>query len=53
MAVARQTKPDRKTELVDQLLVVAPEAMVVMIQKAGSSVSILGLKSCSGTPNRS
>ena len=30
MAVARQTKPDRKTELVDQLLVVAPEAMVVM-----------------------
>ena len=30
MAVARQTKPDRKTELVDKLLVVAPEAMVVM-----------------------
>ena len=30
MAVARQTKPDQKTELVDQLLAVAPEAMVVM-----------------------
>jgi len=30
MAVARQTEPDRKTKQVDQLLAVAPEAMVIM-----------------------
>ena len=30
MSVAKQTEPDQKTELIDQLLAVAPEAMVIM-----------------------